>query len=338
MTELHLALVGGGGISRAHIAAARASEGRIQFAAVVDPAESARKGAADATGAIAFTSVEQLLGSDLVRTIRGFVVCTPPSARVPIVQAALERGIAVLAEKPLAHTLADARQLADLAARHADVVTAVGYCHRFTPAIIEIKRRIDSGDLGSINRFENTFASFAPGMQQKWMSDPAVAGGGSFIDTGCHSLDLFHYLIGGGKVNAAVFHRAWPGRAESSATVLVESERPAGAKSANSSAANGVAGVINAGWLEPARFHVSVVGTQGSLSYDYDKPTELLHRPNGGAAETIAVEPHDVRFRRQLEAFAAAIMERKPTKLATFADGLKTAEMVDQAQRLAGLL
>jgi predicted dehydrogenase len=335
MAELQLALVGGGGISRAHIAAARASDGQIRFAAVVDPAESARKGVADTTGAAPFATIEQLLASDVAKKIQGVVVCTPPSARVPIVKAALERGIAVLAEKPLAHKLPDARQLADLAAKHSNVVTAVGYCHRFTPAIIEMKRRVESGALGSVNRFENTFAFFGPAMQQKWMSDPAVAGGGSFIDTGCHSLDLFHFLVGPGKVNAAVFHREWPGRAESSATVLVESDKAAGARSGNPSAPNRVAGVINAGWLEPARFHVSVVGTKGSLSYDYDKPTELQHRPNEGSAETIAVETHDVRFQRQLESFVAAIIEKKPTKLATFGDGLKTAEMVDQAQRAA---
>ena len=85
MSSLRLALIGGGGIARAHVAAARASGGRVQISAVVDPAEAARKGVADATGAAAFESIERLLDSDAAKSIDGTVVCTPPSARIPIV-------------------------------------------------------------------------------------------------------------------------------------------------------------------------------------------------------------------------------------------------------------
>ena len=49
----------------------------------------------------------------------------------------------------------------------------------------------------------------------------------------------------------------------------------------------------------------------------------------------VAVETHDVRFERQLEAFADAVRAGANRLLATFADSLKTAEMVDAAQRLA---
>jgi predicted dehydrogenase len=324
MGVFNIALIGGGGISRAHIAAAKASDGRIGVAAVVDPSESARKGVADVTGAAAFESVGQLLSSDVAKRLNGLVVCTPPSARIPIVKAALERGVPVLVEKPLAHRLSDAKQLAELAAKHRNVVTAVGYCHRFTPAIVEMKKRIDAGSIGAISRFENTFAAPNPKMAQHWMSDPAISGGGSFIDTGCHSLDLFLFLIGGGTVAAAEFVHAWPGRGESSATVMVRSD------------ARRVAGVIQSGWLEPARFVVTVVGTEGTLQYDYEKPTELLHRPNVGDPRKIAVETHDLRFQRQLEAFADAARAGVNRVLATFQEGVKTAELVEAAQRLAG--
>src|SRR5687768_5857516 len=73
MGVFSIALIGGGGISRAHIAAAQASEGRIGVAAVVDPSESARKGVADVTGAAAFAAVEQLLGSDEIGRASGRV-------------------------------------------------------------------------------------------------------------------------------------------------------------------------------------------------------------------------------------------------------------------------
>src|SRR4051812_7988052 len=115
MSEFGLVIVGGGGIAKVHIAAAARAQtppavGRLRIVAVVDPNESARRSAADAAGgAAAFSTFDEFLSSPQAKTARAAVVCTPPSARIPIVEAALARGISVLAEKPLAHTLADAK-------------------------------------------------------------------------------------------------------------------------------------------------------------------------------------------------------------------------------------
>lgn len=323
MAEFQIAIVGGGGISKAHIAAAKATGGRIAVAAVVDPDEAARAAAAENAGAAPFATFDQFLASPLAGSVKGVVICTPPSVRIDIVRAALDRGLAVLMEKPIAHTLTDARVLADLAAKHAEVVSAVGYCHRFTPAMIEVKRRVAAGEIGQPTRFENTFAGSLERLRGHWMSDPRVSGGGSFMDTGCHSLDLFLYLLGNGKIMASVFTHAWPGRGESSATALLRSD-------------SGVAGVIQSGWTEPSRFRVVLVGTAGSFDYDYMHPTELTFRPSGGAEQKIAVEPHELRFQRQLEAFADAATGKTPAvRPASFAEALLTSERVDEAQKLA---
>jgi predicted dehydrogenase len=318
-----VAIVGGGGISRAHIAAAKASGGRVVVAAVIDPNEPARKGAADVADARGFATFDDFAASDAARETRGVIVCTPPSVRIPIVHAALGRGMHVLAEKPIAHNVTDATAQAALAAAHPRLVCAVGYCHRFTPAIIEMKRRIAAGEIGDVTRLENTFAAPLPKMADHWMSDETVSGGGSFIDTGCHSLDLFLHLIGDGAVQSAIFHRAWPGRGESSATVLLRSD-------------GGVAGVIQSGWTEPARFVLTIVGTTGSLSYDYDVATEVRFRGNDGRDEKIPVESHELRFQRQLEAFATVADGGRPSVVpATFAEGVITARRVADAQKLA---
>lgn len=323
----HLGIVGGGGISRAHIQAARSSNESITISAVVDPAETARKAVCDATGCRAFPSIEELLSAERDdRRLDGVVVCTPPSVRIPIIEAALSRGIAVLCEKPLAHCLADAQKLAELAARHPKTTAVVGYCHRFVPAIEEMKRQIDAGELGTILRFENTFACNIPAMKDRWMSDPAVSGGGSFIDTGCHSLDLYYHLFGPAQVVGATLHREWPGRGESNATVLIRGT----GKFAS------VAGVIQSGWLEAPRFMVSVVGTRRTLSYDYDRPTELRSVTADGAATTLAVESHEIRFDRQLAAFAdRANGGRLGDRMADFAAGATVAGMVDSILKSA---
>ncbi len=327
MRELAVALIGGGNIAKAHVAAAKESGGRVRIAAVVDPVDAAREAIIRDTGAAGFASIDALLASPEASGIRAAIVATPPNTRLRIVRSLVERDIAVLAEKPLAHTFSDAQRLNDLAQRHPHVVTAVGYCHRFTPAIAEMKKRLQAGEIGEVSRFENTFACYLPKMRSHWMSDPAVSGGGSFIDTGCHSLDLFLHLLGQGEIRSATFHHAWPGRGESGATVHLRQTGGPGAPSA--------AGVIQSGWLEPARFVVTVVGANGSLHYDYDRPTELLHRSNDGETRKIEVEDHGLRFTLQLRAFADAVLNRSPTQLASFGDALVIAALVDAAQTAA---
>ena len=233
----------------------------------------------------------------------------------------LSRGIAVLTEKPLAHKVDDAETLTAFAAKQGALVTAVGYCHRFAPAVIEMRKQIADGALGTILRFENTFAFNGPAMETKWMSDPAIAGGGSFIDTGCHSLDLYRFLLGDATVIGATYYHPWPGRGESTATVLLRGSGDHAAATA----------VIQSGWLEPARFIVAVIGTKGMLSYDYGTPADLIFRPSEGAAKVITVESHEVRFTNQLLAFADAVQGGDRKNLATFEDGLRVAKLVASA-------
>jgi predicted dehydrogenase len=323
MPALRVALIGGGGIARAHIAAAHDSGGRVEIAAVIDPADAACQAVSQSTGATPYPCVEDfLVASHREKSVDAAVVCTPPSVRVPIVEQLLANGLPVLVEKPLAHTLADSRRLQEIARAHPSIPTAVGYCHRFVPAVLEIKRRIEARELGTVLRFENTFAGWNARLREKWMSDPKLSGGGSFIDTGCHSLDLFFFLHGMGEVTSALFHHEWPGRGESSATVLLRSAE----KRAN------VTGVIQSGWTEPGRFSVTVVGTAGLLHYDYLKPTELLYQPSEGAAQTLEIPTHETRFAGQMIAFADLVADpSRPRGLANFQDGFKVAEMVDQA-------
>jgi len=327
-----IAILGAGGISNAHSAAVKDSGDTLRISCVIDTnKENARK-LADEHGAAAFDSAQQFF--DAVdageATVDGIVICTPPTVRIEPIRAALERGIPVLTEKPVAMNAEDASRVAEIAAAHPDTLFGVAYCHRFAPPIIAMKQLVAEGKIGRLTRFENTFAFYHPPMAERWMSDPAVSGGGSFIDTGCHSLDLFRYLVGPAEVVGSVFDNDWSGRGESSATVLVK---------ASDGPHAGVAGVILAGWLEPERFTVGLVGTNGSLHYDYMKPTELIYRPGIGEPELIKVESHEVRFSRQLIHFARAARGDAPRgDLADARDGLGAAEAVDRAARAAKII
>lgn len=332
-STFRIGIIGAGGIAGAHVASAGDTGGAVEVVAVADPVEASREKITSQTGAAGFQDASALIDKAKDLGLGGVVVCTPPNARLDIVERALKAGLPVLCEKPLAHTLADAKKIADLARAHKDTPAYVAYCHRFAPAVTEIARQIEDGRLGTVTRFENVFACDLPGHKDKWFSDQALAGGGAFIDMGSHSVDLLAFLLGRGEIVGAVVDRAWPGRAETSATVLLRVTKPV-----RPNIREGVAAVIESGWAETSRFTLTVVGTKGLLHYDYEKPTELVFKDLLGQAEVSPVETHGVRFRLQLEAFARAATGGEPGCLATFADGVHAAEVVDGAGGSSNLL
>ncbi len=342
MGRIRLGLIGCGGIAGAHAAAAAASD-RVEVAAVVDPVASAREAMAETTGARAFVSVEGFLNAHAVSpVVDAAVVCTPPHARRDVIQALLAAGLPVLAEKPLAHTPEDADALTALAAQHPETPTAVAYCHRLTPALVEMKRLLADGKVGRPVRFENVFACWHPTLEGKWMSDPTQSGGGSLIDTGCHSLDLFGFLVGGVdrlRVEAALLHHGWAGRGETNSTVLVAAAlhasdfAPGVLEQTNGHGLPQLPGVIASGWAEQDRFTVRLVGTAGALDYDFiTAPETLRFTPSQGEPEDIAVANHELRFQHQLETFADLIEHpAADTPLARFVDAACVAHLVADA-------
>ena len=332
MDEIRLAIIGTGIIASAHVAAAQESS-KTRITALVDPVAKGRDTFAKQTGAKTFNSLDELLRDQKATgQVDALVICTPPSVRVELVENAIAAGLPVMVEKPLAHSVNDAQTLLDLAKAHPKTPAAVAYCHRYTPAIREMKRRLDAGDLGNPVRFENVFACWHPTMQGSWMSDPKHSGGGSLIDTGSHGVDLFHYLIGPSKTKAAVLTHQWPDRGDTNATLLLQNQD-------NSTGETPVAGMLASGWAEPARFVVGVVGTQGSLFYDFEKPTELTWTSSQGEPQTLTVETHETRFRHQIEAFADLIRDpASATELATFEDGLAVSlTLQDAMEQVVGV-
>lgn len=331
----NLAIVGAGGISGAHSAAIKSSGGQLTLTAAADPNSANLAKLLDAhEGALGFSDVVGMLKARAAGDVMidGVVVCTPPSMRLKIVEACLKAGIAVLSEKPIAHTLADARKLAALTKKYRKARAYVAYCHRFAPPVQKMKQLVTEGRIGQLVRFENAFACDLPGHKDKWFSDSKKAGGGAYLDMGSHSVDLFHFMVGSSKTVGAVFSRKWKGRTETAGTVLLKSVKAARDVKNNKP---GVAGSIVSGWAETCRFTLALVGDAGMLFYDYEKPNELIFKDLSGKPEVLSVEPHDLRFSRQLQAFAEAVSGRARTPLATFEDGLAAAAAFDAALKLA---
>lgn len=307
-----IAIVGAGGTGELHADAVERSAGVVRLAAVIDRDTQAAQALAERYGAASFASSEDMLGSGL--TPDGIFLCTPPTVRLALIKSSFEAGMHVLVENPLATSLGVAAAIEELHTNHPNSVAACGYCHRFAPAITEIKRMLRDGEFGRLLRFKATFASNIPDIETSPLSDPAHSGGGALMDAGSHAIDLMQYLVGQGEPIASIIDRPWEGRGEAAATVLLSVEPD-------------IAASIHVGWTEPRRSALSIVGTDALAYYDYDHPDILRIIRSTGEIQHKAVVPHDVMYHRQLVAFVARTRGLE-SDLASFADALAAERIV----------
>ena len=125
-------------------------------------------------------------------------VTAPNMLHVEMTQAAAANGKHVFCEKPVGGTPAQT-VAAEHAARHAGVITGVGYNYRWAPLVQYARQLIQSGELGTITNYYGRFFSMYgsdPMGLLSWRFLIDEAGHGVSTDILSHSVDLAHYLVG----------------------------------------------------------------------------------------------------------------------------------------------
>lgn len=127
-----------------------------------------------------------------VEAVDGWLVASPTPTHPEIVRTALESGIHVLCEKPLALDPPQGEEL-ELLAREAGMVLQVGFWRRFSPPWVRAKELLDAGAIGKplFLRLAQWDAYPPPAA----FCDPAVSGGLA-VDCGVHEFDLVEWLTG----------------------------------------------------------------------------------------------------------------------------------------------
>lgn len=130
-------------------------------------------------------------------------IATPTSLHAPIAIAALDAGIHVLSEKPMAETGEVAQTMVD-AARRNDKVLEVSFNHRRRGDVQVLKQLVDAGALGDIYYAKAGWLrrEGIPGMGS-WFTRQAKSGGGPLMDIGVHMLDMALHLLGEPTVTSA---------------------------------------------------------------------------------------------------------------------------------------
>jgi predicted dehydrogenase len=112
-----------------------------------------------------FTDVGKLLEWDELSFV---VIATPPSTHHSLCQAALERGVPALVEKPVCLSLREAQELAERSAR-TGVPVAVMQNYRFKDAVLKARWLQQSGELGELRRVDCIYHGGNPGdHQENW--------------------------------------------------------------------------------------------------------------------------------------------------------------------------
>ena len=139
--------------------------------------------------AASICSFEELLDQEL----DGIVIATPNADHAPQSLAALDRGLHVFCQKPLARTAREVAQIVR-AARQADRLLDVDFCYRYVEGVPELKSLIQAGAIGEVYTADLTFHN-AYGPDKPWFFDARSVGGGCVMDLGIHLLDLLLWVL-----------------------------------------------------------------------------------------------------------------------------------------------
>jgi predicted dehydrogenase len=205
-------------------------------------------------------------------------VCTPPGTHAEIVEAAVAAGKAVVCEKPLAVTYADARRAA-LAAARGGRPHAIGFNYRRLPALSLMKRLVDDGRVGEVRLFRAAWLSdefVDPAIPFDWRFERAM-GATTIADLGAHLIDLALWIVGD-VTRVGAQSRTFTGSRTDPVTGSPRAVDVDEASSGLLQFASGARGTLEMARVAPRRpcdFTVEVNGTDGTLHFDYARLNEL---------------------------------------------------------------
>ena len=203
MRDIHIGLIGTGGMGKAHATAFRNvplvfgnEPGRpvLEIVADVD-AKAVEKWAGEFGFAHWTTNWQEIVEDSRVDVVD---ITTPNHLHAEMAIAAAQAGKHIYCEKPLATTSADAARIV-AAVEKSGVISIVGFNYLKNPAQAFAQQIIDTGELGEITLFRGTFDQdflANPDVPFSWRLDHALAGTGALGDLGSHTIAFAQFLVG----------------------------------------------------------------------------------------------------------------------------------------------
>jgi predicted dehydrogenase len=284
-------------------------------------------------------------------------ICTPGDSHAPIAVGAAEAGKAILCEKPLANSVADAERMY-AAATQAGVVHMLCHNYRRCPAVALAKQIIDEGELGEIRHYRGVYLQdwiVDPNFPRNWRLEKARAGSGALGDILSHTMDLSRYLVGEpvevmGLMKTFIKERPLADEPGRRAPVDVDDSAQALVRFANGAVGSYEATRLATGRKNHNRLEIN--GSKGSLSWDLERMNELElyieSGPRSGFRTILATDAqhpyvaawwppghilgYEHSFTHTIRDFIHAIADGTPPQ-PSFLDGVKNQRVLDAIAR-----
>jgi predicted dehydrogenase len=324
---MKIAFAGAGYIINIHARAAQAQPG-LELAAVVERYSDKSAGLAKIFNIKQrFETVEQLLQ---VGGVDALVIGTPNFLHAPQALAALNAGVHVMVEKPMAMNAIEAEQMCE-AAERSGVTLMVAHCWRFDPEVLWLREQTPK--LGKIIRTKGygVHTHWGP---SGWFTKKEFAGGGALADMGIHALDTARFLLGDPRpvsvyAKLGTFYGNFD--VDDTGVLLVEWE-------------NGATSYIESGWWQPhADGPEAATQLYGTRGFGQIFPTRL-ELPNKEEEKIDVIDSgygypgdehgHQSMYDAQMAYFLECIREKK-RPVPGAAEGLTNMKVVDAAYESA---
>jgi len=357
---LRVGVAGAGFIGSVHARSARLAGATLAGVATSSPERS--RAAAERLGAEkSYATPEELATAPDVDVLH---VCTPNHLHSGLATLALRHGKHVICEKPLAVDRAQAEELLD-AASGAGRVATVPFVYRFHPIVREARARVKDGSLGPVRLIHGGYLQdwLASADDDNWRIDADLGGPSrAFADIGSHWCDLVEFITGD-RIEAicAQTSTVFAERADRGAARAFEAAADNGgarravttedAVTALFRTAAGAHGTLIVSQVSPGRknhLHVEIACADASVRFEQERPetlwlgrregTETVWRDPttlGPDAARVAIAPagHPQGYLDCFDLFVAdsyaAIGGDAPDGLPTFADGARSAHLID---------
>ncbi|EHB49747.1 Trans-1,2-dihydrobenzene-1,2-diol dehydrogenase [Mycolicibacterium rhodesiae JS60] len=237
-------------------------------------------------------------------------------------RAAIEAGKHVLCEKPFTANAAEAREVADLAARF-DRVVMEAFHYRYHPFASRVEQIIASGELGTLQRVEAADCFWLRNFSANAYNYPL--GGGSLMDLGSYVVDMLR-TFGGSTPNVV------------SAQAKTRDPRVDRAMVAELQFPEGHTGRLRCSlWSsDPPHYTAKVIGDRGELRLHPVTPFQQFSVRSADGKRTERFFKARPTYEYQLEAFAAAALRGEPVKTSA-AQAVENMTVIDAIYRAAGL-
>ncbi len=245
MTDLLNAAVIGVGAMGANHARVYARMPTTNLVAVADLDPVVRDRVAHTYKAKAYNDYREMLEREQIDIV---TIALPTHLHCQVAQETMARGIHTFVEKPLADSVTSGRAMIDASHRH-EVLLGVGHIERYNPAVIALRQRLESGQLGRIYQIHaRRIGPFPPRVQDV----------GVVFDLATHELNIMEYLAGAGiRSIAAEVKRTLQNDHEDLVSAIVRFDDAA-------------VGVLDINWLTPTKIRqLSVLGERGMFLVNY---------------------------------------------------------------------